>query len=100
MYGFTIIPSVFAMPFILVAKAVTIYLLLADLIFKFFNVSTHPDNEDFIWTTKNFYYYSVRRWIVDGLLTFLHFFTQAIPFANWLLNLITIFSYWANLTLF
>ncbi len=100
MYLLTIVPSVLAMPFIYTVKAfVNIYLFI-DMVFKLLGLGFHPAREAYIWTMDNWWGYSFRRWIVDGLLTPMHFFTQLIPFANWLLNMITIFSYWANAMVF
>ena len=100
MYGMTLIPSVIAMPFIYVVKAFVNIYLFVDMVFKLLGLGFHPAKEAYIWTMDNWWGYSFRRWIVDGFLTPLHFFTQLIPFANWLLNLITLFSYWANVIVF
>ena len=100
MYGFTIIPSVFAMPFIIITKAFVNIYLLVDMILKILGLGFHPARENFIWTMDNWWGYSFRRWIIDYFLTPMHFFTQAIPFVNWMLNLLTIFSYWANVMIF
>ena len=100
MYIETLIPSVLAMPFILVAKSFTNIYLIIDAIFKFLGLGFHPARESFIWTMDNWWGYSFRRWIVDFILTPIHFFTQAIPFVNWILNLIPIVSYWANAEVF
>ena len=100
MYALTIVPSVLAMPFISVLKiGVNIYLIV-DMVFKFLGLGFHPAREAYIWTMDNWWGYSFRRWLVDLLLTPMHFFTQAVPFVNWLLNLITLFAYWANAMVF
>ena len=100
MYLLTIVPSVLAMPFIYTVKAfVNIYLFI-DMIFKLLGLGFHPVREAYIWTMDNWWGYSFRRWILDLFLTPMHFFTQLIPIANWLLNMITIFSYWANAMVF
>ena len=100
MYLLTIVPSVLAMPFISVLKiGVNIYLMV-DMVFKFLGLGLHPAREAYIWTMDNWWGYSFRRWLVDLLLTPMHFFTQAVPFVNWLLNLITLFAYWANAMVF
>ena len=100
MYLLTIVPSVLAMPFISVLKiGVNIYLIV-DMVFKFLGLGFHPAREAYIWTMDNWWAYSFRRWFVDLLLTPMHFFTQAIPFVNWILNLITLFAYWANAMVF
>ena len=75
MYGLTIIPSVVAMPFIYVVKALVNIYLFVDMVFKFLGLGFHPAREAYIWTMENWWGYSFRRWIVDGLLTPMHFFT-------------------------
>ena len=75
MYIETLIPSVLAMPFILVTKAYTNIYLIVDATFKFLGLGFHPARESFIWTMDNWWGYSFRRWIVDFILTPIHFFT-------------------------
>ena len=100
MYLFTIVPSVAALPFIYVLKGFVNIYLFVDMVFKLLGLGFHPAREAYIWTMDNWWGYSFRRWIVDGFLTPMHVFTQAIPIANWLLNLITMFAYWANVMVF
>ena len=96
----TIIPSVIGWPFILVVKVFVNIYLFVDMIFKILGMGFHPPKEAFIWTIDNWWAYSFRRWIVDLLLTPIHFLTQWIPIANWMLNLIPLFAYYANVMIF
>ena len=100
MYGLSILPSVTAMPFILALKGFVNIYLAVDAVFKFLGLAFHPANEAYIWNMDNWWGYSFRRWIVDGFLTPMHFFTQAIPLVNWMLNLITMMAYYANVFIF
>ena len=100
MYACTLIPSVVAMPFIYVLKGFVNIYLFVDMVFKLLGLGFHPTSQAYIWTMDNWWAYAFRRWIVDLFLTPLHIFTQSIPFANWMLNLITLFAYWANVMVF
>ena len=100
MYGLTWIPSVLGIPIIMFIKFITNIYIGVDGIFKLLGLGLHPKREAYIWTMDNWWAYSFRRWIVDYLLTPIHPFTQAIPFANWILNLIPLFAYWANAVVF
>ena len=100
MYALTILPSVSAMPLIYLFKFFTNVYIAVDGVFKLLGLGLHPAKEAYIWTMGNWWFYSFRRWIVDYMLTPVHAFTQAIPFANWLLNLIPLFAYWANAMVF
>jgi len=100
MYFFTIIPSVGGLPLIMMLKIFSNIYIGVDGVFKLLGLGLHPAREAYIWTMGNWWFYSFRRWIVDYMLTPVHAFTQAIPFANWLLNLIPLFAYWANAMVF
>ena len=100
MYGLTIVPTFFAMPFILIVKAFVNIYLFVDMVLKALGLGFHPVREAYIWSMDNWWGYSFRRWLVDWLLTPLHFFTQLIPFVNWILNMITMVAYWANVIVF
>ena len=75
MYGLTLIPSVLAWPFIFVVKTFVNIYLFVEMILRIVSLPFHPATEKFIWTTENWLAYSFRRWIVDWLLTPVHFFT-------------------------
>ena len=75
MYGLSILPSVTAMPFILVCKAAVDILLVVDAALKFLGLAFQPADKAYIWTMDNWWGYSFRRWLVDAMLTPLHFFT-------------------------
>ena len=100
MYGLTIVPTFFAMQFILIVKAFVNIYLFVDMVLKALGLGFHPAREAYIWSMDNWWNYSFRRWIVDLLHTPLHFFTQLIPFFNWILNMITMVAYWANVIVF
>ena len=96
MYLLTIIPSVLGIPFIWLFKTLTNLLLFLDMILKLCGLGFYPSNQAYIWNIDNWWKYSFRRWIIDFLLTPVHGFTQIIPIANWLLNILPIFGYWVN----
>ena len=75
MYALTIVPSVAAMPFIMILKIFTNTYIAVDGVFKLLGLGFHPAREAYIWTLDNWWAYSFRRWIVDYLLTPMHFFT-------------------------
>ena len=99
MYGLTLF-SVLGYPGIYILKTLTNIYIAVDGVFKLLGLGLHPAREAYIWTMGNWWFYSFRRWIVDYFLTPIHVFTQAIPFVNWLLNLIPLFAYWANAFVF
>ena len=100
MYLLSIFPSFTALPGIYILKTLTNIYIAVDGVFKLLGLGLHPAKEAYIWTMGNWWFYSFRRWIVDYMLSPIHYFTQAIPIANWLLNLIPLFAYWANAMVF
>ena len=100
MYFFTWVPSVGGLLPIYLLKIFSNTYIAVDGVFKLLGLGLHPAREAYIWTMENWWFYSFRRWIVDGMLTPVHAFTQAIPLANWFLNLIPLFAYWANAMVF
>ena len=96
MYFQGIIPSIFGMPFILVSRGFVNIYLFVDMWLRLAGLAFHDAKEAYIWTLGYWFQYSFRRWIVDLLIIPLHFFTQSIPFANWLLNLLPFYLHYAN----
>jgi len=97
MYALTIIPSVFGITPILIFKATLFYYLIYEAVMRMLNMNTHPASEAKIWTTNNWLLYSLRRVLVEYVLSFFFTFTQTIPFANWVLNLIPIGLSYVNI---
>jgi hypothetical protein len=97
MYALTIIPSVFGITPILIFKATLFYYLIYEAVMRMLNMNTHPASEAKIWTTNNWLLYSLRRVLVEYVLSFFFTFTQTIPVANWVINLIPIGLSYVNI---
>ena len=87
MYLLSSVPSFVGFNFQMMAKTLTSTYLIFDVIIRAYLVGSNQFDPK-IWTYYNWLVYSVRRFVVDYMLTFLQFFTQLIPGWNWILNLI------------
>ena len=87
MYLLSSVPSFVGFNFQMMAKNLTSTYLIFDVIIRAILVGSNKYDPK-IWTYYNWLVYSVRRFVVDNMLTFLQFFTQLIPGWNWILNLI------------
>ena len=87
MYLLSSVPSFVGFNFQMMAKTLTSTYLIFDVIIRAILVGSNKYDPK-IWTYYNWLVYSVRRFVVDYMLTFLQFFTQLIPGWNWILNLI------------
>ena len=95
-YLSTFIFSAVGIPFQSFWKNLANISIAADGIFKLLGLGFHPSNQAYIWTMDNWWAYSFRRWIVDLFMGPIQWFTQSVPFANWLLNIIPLVAYWFN----
>ena len=72
----------------MMAKTLTSTYLIFDVIIRAIFVEAKSKDDPKIYNYYNWLIYSLRRFVVDNMLTFLQFFTQLIPGWNWILNLI------------
>ena len=87
-YAASILPSFFGFILIIPSRTTMWYYLVYDCIVRLLDLDKKPKSEAKIWNITNWALYSLRRVAVEYFINILNSYTQAIPLANWVLNLI------------
>ena len=87
-YAATLIPSFVGSMVISPIRAFMLWYLVYDCIVRLLDLDKKPKSEAKIWNITNWALYSLRRVAVEYFINILNGYTQSIPFANWVLNLI------------
>ena len=96
-YAATLLPSFVGSAVISPTRAVMWGYLVYDCIVRFLDLDKKPKSEAKIWNITNWALYSLRRACLEYFIVMIHGYTQAIPFANWVLNLIPIALTYVNI---
>ena len=87
-YAASILPSFFGFILLIPSRTTMWYYLVYDCIVRLLDLDKKPKSEAKIWNITNWALYSLRRVAVEYFINILNSYTQAIPLANWVLNLI------------
>ena len=90
-------PSFLGFAPILLVKSVNSWYLLYVAITRFISLDSKAKTDPITWNINNWLLYSLRRYLVDYFLNWVHLPTQAVPVLNWILNLIPLALSYVNI---
>ena len=96
-YAASILPSFFGFILLIPSRTTMWYYLVYDCIVRLLDLDKKPKSEAKIWNITNWALYSLRRACLEYFIVMIHGYTQAIPLANWVLNLIPIALTYVNI---